>query len=153
MKTKYNFLPDQYKNTSTFKINHNYLKKQFSNNSNIFKKIQKLNIEHDYTLGKKVDKFENKIKKLTDSKYAIGVGSGTDAITLSLKALGVKNGDEVITPSFTFYGTIGAIVMTGAKPVFVDIGKDLNIDALNIEKSNYKKNKGDCSSSLVWFDL
>jgi dTDP-3-amino-2,3,6-trideoxy-4-keto-D-glucose/dTDP-3-amino-3,4,6-trideoxy-alpha-D-glucose/dTDP-2,6-dideoxy-D-kanosamine transaminase len=141
MQKKLNFLPEQYKKTSSFRINHNYLKQQFSGNSIILNKIKKLNLITDYTLGKEVDKFENKIKKLTNSKYAIGVGSGTDAITLSLKALGIGKGDEVITPSFTFYGTIGAIVMTGAKPVFVDIAGDLNIDSCLIEKAITKKTK------------
>ncbi len=141
MKKKFNFLPNQYKDTSVFKINHNYLKEQFSDNSEIMKKIQKLNHNTDYTLGAEVDRFEDNIKKITDSKYAIGVGSGTDAITLSLKALGIGIGDEVITPSFTFYGTIGAIAMTGATPVFVDIKQDLNIDISLIEKSITKKTK------------
>ena len=141
MKKKFNFLPNQYKKSSVFKINHNYLREQFSDNLEIINKIKKLNFNTDYTLGKEVNKFENKIKKLTNTKYAIGVGSGTDAITLSLKALGVGIGDEVITPSFTFYGTVGAIVMTGATPVFVDIGQDLNINISLIEKSITKKTK------------
>src|SRR3990167_4550567 len=71
---------------------------------------------------------------LSNSKYSIGVGNGTDALFLSLKALGIKEGDEVITTPFTFYATIGAIVTAGAKPVFVDIGDDYNIDARQIEE-------------------
>ena len=149
---KFNFLPNQYKKSSVFKINHNYLREQFSDNLEIINKIKKLNFNTDYTLGKEVNEFENKVKKLTNTKYAIGVGSGTDAITLSLKALGVGIGDEVITPSFTFYGTVGAIVMTGATPVFVDIGQDLNINISLIEKS-ITKNKSYCACSLVWFNL
>lgn len=141
MKKKFNFLPNQYKKSSVFKINHNYLREQFSDNLEIINKIKKLNFNTDYTLGKEVNEFENKVKKLTNTKYAIGVGSGTDAITLSLKALGVGIGDEVITPSFTFYGTVGAIVMTGATPVFVDISQDLNINISLIEKSITKKTK------------
>ena len=81
-------------------------------------------------------------KKLIKSKYCIAVGSGTDAIYLSLKALGINNGDEVITTAFTFYATIGAIVQAGAKPVFVDIRKeDNNIDPDKIEKAITKKTK------------
>ena len=71
----------------------------------------------------------------------IAVGSGTDAIFLSLKALGIGEGDEVITTSFTFYATIGAIVTTGAKPVYVDIGNDLNIDPDKIQSKITKKTK------------
>ena len=64
------------------------------------------------TLHLEVNRF-SEFKKLIKSKYCIAVGSGTDAIYLSLKALGINNGDEVITTAFTFYATIGAIVQAG----------------------------------------
>ena len=73
-------------------------------------------------------------------KYAVGVGSGTDAV-LSLKALGIKDGDEIITPTYSFYATAGAIAAAGAKPVFVDVKDDLNIDEDKIEKKITKKTK------------
>ena len=69
----------------------------------------------------------------------MGVGSGTDAIFLSLKSLNLNHGDEVITAPFTFYATVGAIVTSGCKPIFADIDETLNIDPDQIEK-NYKKN-------------
>ena len=142
MKKNYpNFLPKQYKRDSQLKINHNYLKEQFKHSEDILLKIKKLSKECDFTLGNEVDKFEDNIKKLTKAKYAVGVGSGTDAISLSLKALGVKNGDEVITTPYTFYATVGAIVSIGAKPVFVDIKDDYNIDENKIEKAITKKTK------------
>ena len=85
---------------------------------------------------------------LCDSKYSIAVGSGTDAIFLSLKALDIGSGDEVITTAFTFYATVGAIATSGAKPVFCDVRDDYNIDPEEIEK-NYQQNKSYSSGSLV----
>ena len=71
-------------------------------------------------MGKELKIFETKFAKLIGSKYAVGVNSGTDAIKLSLKALNIKNGDEVITAAITFVATVGAITEIGAKPIFVD---------------------------------
>ena len=136
-----NFLPTQYKITESLPINHNYLRKQFEDSEAIFRDIKKLNKNTDYTLGKKVDEVEKKFSKITNCKYAIGVGSGTDAITLSLKSLDISFGDEVITPAYTFYATVGAIVQSGATPVFVDISNDLNINVNEIEKLITKKTK------------
>jgi len=137
-----NFLINQYKKDSIFKINHNYLKKQFlSNKKNIFKAITGVVKNTDFTLGKSVNLFENKIKSLLQSKYVVSVGSGTDALMLSLKALNIKEGDEVITTPYTFYATIGAIVTAGAKPIFVDVKNDYNIDENLIEKKISKKTK------------
>ena len=136
-----NFLPNQYKKDSKLKINHNYLKEQFSNNREIIKGIKQLSKNCDFTLGKEVDYVENKLKQITNSKYVIGVGSGTDAIALSLKAVGVGHDDEVITTPYTFYATVGAIVSIGARPVFVDIKNDYNIDEKKIEKYITTKTK------------
>ena len=136
-----NFLIKQYEQNNKFKISHNYLSEQFKNSDKILKDIKKLLSEGDFTLGKKVIDLEILFSKLTGTKYAFGVGSGTDAIFLSLKALDLKPGDEVITSSFTFYATIGAIVTAGLKPVFCDIGEDLNIDPKLIEKKITKKTK------------
>lgn len=140
MKKTYNFLPDQYKK-NYLKVNHNYLSSQFSDYKKILFKIGKVVKNNDFTLGSEVNKFEKKISKLVNSKYVLAVGSGTDALMLSLKCLGIKEGDEVITTAFTFYATIGAIVTSGAKPVFVDIKDDYNIDPDLIEKKITKKTK------------
>ena len=105
-----NFYPEQYKTDKTFKISHNYLSNQFSDYEDIFNKIKNVVTENDFTLGNAVDEVEELIAKECGTKYAIGVGSGTDAIMLSLKSLGIKEGDEVITSTYTFYATIGAIV-------------------------------------------
>ena len=136
-----NFLPKQYKKDSLLKINHNYLKQQFKNSDLILRKIKVLTQKCDFTLGAEVDKFERNIERLTNSRYAIGVGSGTDAISLSLKALNIGTGDEVITTPYTFYATIGAIVSIGAKPVFVDVKEDYNIDEKKIVSAITKKTK------------
>ncbi len=136
-----NFLPKQYLKDKNFKIRHNYLSEQFKDYDVIFKKIKKVIKFNDFTLGKNVDLFEREIKKLMKPKYVISVGSGTDAIMLSLKCLGIKEGDEVITTPYTFYATIGAIVTIGAKPVFVDVNEDYNIDPDKIKKKITKKTK------------
>ena len=137
-----NFLIKQYKKDNLFKIKHNYLPPQFrSIEREVALSIKKLFQKCDFTLGDAVNKFENEIKKLLNAKYVISVGSGTDALMLSLKSAGIKDGDEVITTPFTFYATIGGIVTAGAKPVFVDIKDDFNIDEKQIEKKITKKTK------------
>ena len=136
-----NFLPTQYKKDNLYKIKHNYLSEQFSDYKIILKKFEKIIKDNDFTLGIEVDKFENNIKKLLKQKYVVAVGSGTDALMLSLKCLGIKEGDEVITTPYTFYATIGAIVTAGAKPVFVDVNDDYNINPKLIEKKITKKTK------------
>ena len=135
------FLIKQYKEDKKIKISHNYLSTQFSDYKKIFKKIEKVIKFNDFTLGEEVNTFEKNIGKLLGCKYVVAVGSGTDALMLSLKASGVKEGDEVITTPYTFYATIGAIVTAGAKPVFVDITDDYNIDIKEIEKKINKKTK------------
>ena len=82
---------------------------------------------------------KKKFAKLIGSKYAVGVNSGTDAIKLSLKVLGVKTGDEVITAANTFVATIGAIIELGAKPVFVDCDDTFCMN-VNLVEKNIKKN-------------
>lgn len=95
----------------------------------------------DFTLGKKMEEFEQKFANLIGTKYALGVGSGTDALILSLKALGIGVGDEVITCAETFIATAGAIAATGAKPVFVDVNDQFTIDENLIEAVITKKTK------------
>jgi dTDP-4-amino-4,6-dideoxygalactose transaminase len=136
-----NFYPEQYKDTLEKDINHNYLAQQFIDYPEIFKKIEQVVRNGDYTLGHAVDEFEKNFAEKINSKYAIGVGSGTDALMLSLKALDIGAGDEVITTPFTFYATIGAIVTAGATPVFVDIEDDYNISASKIESAITDKTK------------
>ena len=136
-----NYLPKQYKKTTKLKINHNYLFEQFADYSKIFKEIEKVVKRGDYTLGQKVNEFEKNFAKRTGAKFVISVGNGTDALFLSLKALNIGTGDEVITVPYTFISTVGAIVTAGAKPVFVDIKEDYNIDENKIKSLITKKTK------------
>jgi len=76
-----------------------------------------------FVLGEQVAALEKEIAELCDVPYAVGVASGTDALLLSLKALGVGRGDAVITIPYTFFATAGVIVNLGARPLFVDIEK------------------------------
>ncbi|NIA17387.1 MAG: aminotransferase class I/II-fold pyridoxal phosphate-dependent enzyme [Planctomycetes bacterium] len=86
-------------------------------------------------LGPKMAEFEKKIADYVGRKYAVAVNSGTSALFLCMKALGIGPGDEVITTPFTFIASVNCILMVGAKPVFVDIEpRNLNIDPAGIEK-------------------
>src|SRR5258706_3016604 len=105
-----NFLPAQYDSTGKLEINHNYLKQQFADCDEILAKIKEVVASGEFTLGREVDRLEDEFAAIVGTRHAIGVGSGTDALFLSLKVLGVDEGDEVITTPYTFFATVGAIV-------------------------------------------
>jgi len=89
----------------------------------------------NFILGRQIQELEADVCKYTGAKYAVGVSNGTDAIRLALLALGVKSGDKVICPTFTFYATAGAIAAMGAIPVFADIDPlTYNISSEEVEK-------------------
>src|SRR5262245_6896052 len=82
-----------------------------------------------FILGQPVEHLETEVARLSHTKYAIGCASGTDALVLSLRAMDIGRGDEVITTPFTFFATAGTVHNVGAKPVFVDIEPEtFNID-------------------------
>tara|TARA_B110000259_G_scaffold170153_1_gene200631 strand:+ start:4757 stop:5854 length:1098 start_codon:yes stop_codon:yes gene_type:complete len=123
------------------KVRYSYLKQQFSDAEDLWTSLRNFVPTGDFTLGKELYIFEKKFAKLIGTKYAIGVNSGTDAIKLSLKALGINKGDEVITSANTFVATVGAIHEIGAKVVFVDCDDTFCLDVSKIEKHITPKTK------------
>ena len=93
-------------------------------------------------LGPATARFEKNLAAYCGTKHAIGVTSGTDALLVALMAIGIKPGDEVICPTFTFFATASCISRLGAKPVFVDIeAHSFNLDPGKIEKAITKKTR------------
>jgi len=119
------------------------LKKQFQGiKEEVLNIVTEILESSQYILGQKVSEFERKVANYHSVREAIGVASGTDALHLSIDALGIGEGEEVITTPFTFIATAEAILYTGAIPVFVDIEPDtLNIDVSQIEANITKKTK------------
>jgi dTDP-4-amino-4,6-dideoxygalactose transaminase len=95
-----------------------------------------------FILGEEVDAFENEFAHYCGVRYGVGVGSGTDALFLALKAAGIGEGDEVITVSHSFIASAIAISLTGAKPVFVDIDPEVYTMDPNGLEHLLKKRKG-----------
>lgn len=94
------------------------------------------------TMGPETEKFEIEFAKYVGAKYAIAVNSATSALFLALQALGIKKGDEVIVPSFTFASSVNVIIHSGGIPVFADIKMDdFNIDQESVDKLITKKTK------------
>ena len=95
-----------------------------------------------YIGGAAVENFEKKFAGYIGVKHAIAVNSGTDALVIAMKAMGIGAGDEVITTPFTFFATAETIAMTGATPVFCDVEEDTyNIDPAKIEAKITPKTK------------
>ena len=114
-------------------VNFSYLDRQFADLDAYLDDLKSFVKTGDFTLGAPLREFEGKFAAYCGMPHAIGVGTGTDAITMSLKVLGVGPGDEVITTPMTFIATVGAIAMTGATPIFVDSEDGFVIDSTKIE--------------------
>ena len=124
------------------KIDYVNLVKQYKlERRHLLKEIDKTLLSGDYVGGKEILNFENKIAKICNSKYAVAMNSGTDALTIALYLMGVKRGDEVITPPNSFVASTAVIIHLGAKPVFVDVKNDQNINEDLIEKKITNKTK------------
>ena len=95
----------------------------------------------DYILRGDLEQFEKTMASYFKVKHVIGLGSGTDALFLALKAAGIKEGDEVITVGFTCVATLAAIANCGAKPILVDVTEDYNMDVDQVEQVITKRTK------------
>ena len=107
----------------------------------ILKNIDNTLSKGNIFFGEQIKKLEKNFAKRYKSKYGIAVGSGTDALAISLLALNLKKGDEVITAANTAIPTISAIILAGAKPRLVDVGEDYLIDHKKIVNSINKNTK------------
>src|SRR5213075_253795 len=88
-----------------------------------------------FILGKRVDEFERHFAAYCQSRFAVGLSSGTDALLIALMVLDIKAGDEVIVPAYSFFATAGVVERLGGTPVFVDIRlDDYNINVAQIER-------------------
>ncbi len=117
------------------RVRYSYLSQQFSDPEEILQAIRRHLLTCNFTLGPEVEEFERSFASLIGARYAVGVGSGTEALTLSLRALGIGHGDEVITAANTFIATVGAIHAAGARPVLVDVTPYFTIDPSRIERA------------------
>ena len=115
------------------KVPFSYLDRQFGDIDQYLDDIRAVVINGDYTLGQAVATFERQFGDYVGLPHMVGVGSGTDALILPMKLLGIGPGDEVITAANTFIATVGAIVATGATPVLVDNEDAFVIDPDKIE--------------------
>ncbi|MEJ2719077.1 MAG: DegT/DnrJ/EryC1/StrS family aminotransferase [Deltaproteobacteria bacterium] len=119
------------------------LKSQYQTIKNeVSQSIDRVVENQRFILGPEVEALEKEIAEYCGSKFAVGVSSGTDALLVSLMALGVSPGDEVITTPFTFFATVGAILRVGATPVFADIEPGtFNIDPTKVRHRITPKTK------------
>lgn len=116
-------------------VRYSPLAQQFEEPEQIFDELRELVRSGDFTLGRAVSEFEAMFADALGVRHAIGVGSGTDALKIPLKALDIGPGDEVITAANTFWATVGAIAEVGATPVFVDCDETFCMDVNRLEEA------------------
>ena len=119
----------------------NYLREYKTNNKKILNSVNKVFKSGTLLLGNELKNFEKNYCKFNKSKFGLGVANGTDALYIALKCLKIGKDDEVITVSNTAIPTVAAIINTGAKVRFADIGKDFLIDTKKIISLINKKTK------------
>jgi dTDP-4-amino-4,6-dideoxygalactose transaminase len=119
-----------------FRVPYVDLEQQFRGEAELLlPKIREVLAGGQWVGGEAVAAFERRIEEYCGMPHAVAVASGTDALILALRALGVGPGDEVITAPNSFVSTAAAIVLVGARPVFVDVGPDQNIDPARVERA------------------
>jgi len=123
------------------KVRYSYLPQQFADIDDLWQELKRFVPTGDFTLGAPLTEFEGRFAELIGTRHAIGVGSGTDALKLPLKALGVGHGDEVITAANTFIATVGAIHEIGARPAFVDCDDTFCMDVSQVEAAISERTK------------
>jgi dTDP-4-amino-4,6-dideoxygalactose transaminase len=102
-----------------------------------------------YVLGPEVAAFEEEFAAYLGVRHVIGVGNGTDAITIALRALGVAPGDDVVVPSFTFYASVEAVLNAGARPVFCDV----DLETRNVSRDTVEPALTPRTRAIVTVDL
>jgi UDP-2-acetamido-2-deoxy-ribo-hexuluronate aminotransferase len=116
---------------------------------NILVKLKNAVNENNFIFGKNVKKLELLLAKFTGSNFVVSVGSGTDALMLSLISLNLKKGDEIIIPSFSWLSVIEVVLLLKLKPVFVDTNiNDFNLDVNHVKRLINNKTKVVISTSL-----
>jgi len=117
------------------KINFNQLDRAYKKYKNEYDSAVLEVLESGwYILGKKLERFEKEFSDFLGSKHCVGLNSGLDALILAFRALGIKEGDEVIVPANTYIASILGITENGARPVFIEPDEYNNIDATKIEE-------------------
>jgi len=118
------------------------LGRQFRSNEKAYSEIfQRVGRSGAYIMGESLVKFETEIASYCDVRHALGVANGTDALILILRALGIGQGDEVITATNSYIASAGSIAAVKAKPVFADVLNDLNLDPDSVAKQITPKTK------------
>lgn len=107
----------------------------------ILSKVSELLDSGMFILGEEVKTFEEQFAALSGAKYAVGVANGTDSLILALKALGIGEGDEVITAPNSYLASASSIELAGANAVFADVNEDYNLDPIEVEKKITEKTK------------
>lgn len=118
-------------------LDRQYLRYQFEYESKVLETLRK----GWYILGPEVENFEKEYAKSLGAKYVIGVDNGLNAIVLAFRALGIKDGDEVIVQANTYIASVMGITMNGATPIFVEPNEFYNIDVNKIEEKITEKTK------------